>query len=102
VLVFVSSLLVVCFGMLFQFEFFLHNNFGVLFFLFFMFSFNMISFAFMLSTFISKSSSATTVGFFFFIIGWLTEVSILLLTHHNQTPFPVHVQLHSRLPCNVV
>ncbi|KAH8940363.1 hypothetical protein BDL97_15G085100 [Sphagnum fallax] len=42
VLVFVSSLLVVCFGMLFQFEFFLHNNFGVLFFLFFMFSFNML------------------------------------------------------------
>jgi hypothetical protein len=43
VLVFVSSLLVVCFGMLFQFEFFLHNNFGVLFFLFFMFSFNMVN-----------------------------------------------------------
>ncbi|KAH9540293.1 hypothetical protein CY35_15G104500 [Sphagnum magellanicum] len=46
VLVFVSSLLVVCFGLLFQFDFFLHNSFGVLFFLFFMFSFNMLVTAF--------------------------------------------------------
>lgn len=37
-----------------------------------------LSFAFMISTFISKSSSATTVGFAIFIIGFLTQVSILL------------------------
>ncbi len=43
VLVFVSSLLLVCFGLLFQFDFFLHNNFGVLFFIFFLFSLNMVN-----------------------------------------------------------
>jgi hypothetical protein len=43
VLVFVSSLLLVCFGLLFQFDFFLHNNFGVLLFIFFLFSFNMVN-----------------------------------------------------------
>ncbi|CAK9263325.1 unnamed protein product, partial [Sphagnum jensenii] len=102
VLVFVSSLLVVCFGMLFQFEFFLHNNFGVLFFLFFMFSFNMISFAFMLSTFISKSSSATTVGFFFFIIGWLTELVTVFGFPYSHT-FAVYLRaLWSLFPPNLL
>ncbi|KAL0658952.1 hypothetical protein Bca4012_079537 [Brassica carinata] len=35
--------------------------------------FNMISLAFMLSSFISKSSSATTVGFLVFLIGFITQ-----------------------------
>ncbi|KAK1311874.1 ABC transporter A family member 2 [Acorus calamus] len=71
-----SSLFSVLFGMMFQFDFFLNNNFGVLFLVFFLFQFNMIGFAFMISTFISKSSSATTVGFSVFIIGFLTQDDI--------------------------
>jgi hypothetical protein len=43
VLVFISSLLLVLFGMMFQFDFFLHNNFGILFILFFLFQLNMVS-----------------------------------------------------------
>ncbi|XP_058087539.1 ABC transporter A family member 2-like [Magnolia sinica] len=58
-----SSLFSILFGMMFQFDFFLHNSFVILFLVFFLFQFNMIGFAFMISTFISKSSSATTVGF---------------------------------------
>lgn len=37
-----SSLLIVLFGMMFQFRFFLDNSFAVLFFLFFLFELNMV------------------------------------------------------------
>ncbi|KAM3381069.1 ABC transporter A family member 2 [Capsicum galapagoense] len=69
-----ASLLTVLFGMMFQFDFFLNNNFAVVFLLFFLFQFNMIGFAYMLSAFISKSSSTTTVGFFTFIVGFMTQL----------------------------
>eukprot|EP00249_Psilotum_nudum_P021774 c28239_g1_i1 orf=514-3321(-) len=70
----VSSILLVLFGMMFQFYFFINNNFGVLFFMFFLFQFNMTGLAFMLSTFVNKSSSARIVGFCVFIIGFLTQL----------------------------
>ncbi|XP_068652265.1 ABC transporter A family member 2-like [Aristolochia californica] len=70
----ISSLLSVLFGMMFQFDFFLHNSFVILFLVFFLFQFNMTGFAFMISAFISKSASATTVGFSIFIIGFLTQL----------------------------
>ncbi|WZZ75142.1 hypothetical protein YC2023_086512 [Brassica napus] len=73
ILTFVSSLFLVLFGMMFQFDFFLKNSFFVVFLLFLLFQFNMISLAFMLSSFISKSSSATTVGFLVFLIGFITQ-----------------------------
>lgn len=69
-----SALLTVLFGMMFQFDFFVHNNFGILFLLFFLFQLNMLSFAFMISTFVTKAASATTVGFAIFIIGFLTQL----------------------------
>ncbi|KAK9090668.1 hypothetical protein Sjap_023845 [Stephania japonica] len=69
-----SSVLTVLFGMMFQFNFFLHNSFVVLLLLFFLFQLNMIGFAFFMSTFLSKSSSATTIGFCTFIIGFLTQL----------------------------
>ncbi|KAH7859151.1 hypothetical protein Vadar_032243 [Vaccinium darrowii] len=73
----ISSLLTVLFGMMFQFDFFLHNSFGVVFLFFFLFQLNMIGVAFMLSAFISKSSSSTTVGFSIFIISFLTQIITL-------------------------
>ncbi|KAK4437089.1 ABC transporter A family member 2 [Sesamum alatum] len=69
-----SSLFTVLFGMMFQFDFFLHNSFAVVFLLFLLFQLNMTGFAFMLSAFISKSSSSTTVGYLTFIIGFLTQL----------------------------
>ncbi|KAG2679192.1 hypothetical protein I3760_11G039700 [Carya illinoinensis] len=74
VLTFLSSLFLVLFGMMFQFEFFLNNSFAVVFLVFFLFQLNMIGFAFMLSAFISKSSSSTTVGFSIFIVGFMTQL----------------------------
>ncbi|XP_057868704.2 ABC transporter A family member 11 [Cryptomeria japonica] len=69
-----SAILLIIFGMIFQFYFFLNNSFEILFLMFFLFQFNMIGFAFMLSTFISKSSSATSVGFSVYIIGFITQL----------------------------
>ncbi|CAO2206628.1 unnamed protein product [Urochloa humidicola] len=69
-----SALFTVLFGMMFQFDFFLNNSFGILFLLFFLFQLNMLSFAFMISTFVAKAASATTVGFAIFIIGFLTQL----------------------------
>ncbi|XP_074567442.1 ABC transporter A family member 2-like [Curcuma longa] len=73
-LTFLAALFSVLFGMMFQFNFFLNNSFTVLFLVFFLFQLNMLSFAFMISAFISKSSSATTVGFSIFINGFLTQL----------------------------
>uniref|UniRef100_A0A6M2F1H9 ABC transporter domain-containing protein n=1 Tax=Populus davidiana TaxID=266767 RepID=A0A6M2F1H9_9ROSI len=74
IITFISSLFLVLFGLMFQFDFFKKNNFGVLFFVFFLFQINMMGFAFMLSTFISKASSGTTMGFSIFIIGFMTQI----------------------------
>ncbi|XP_008240189.1 PREDICTED: ABC transporter A family member 2-like isoform X2 [Prunus mume] len=68
-----SSLFTVLFGMMFRFDFFLNNSFAILFLVFFLFQLNMIGFAFMLSTFIRKSSTSSTVGFFIFIVGFITQ-----------------------------
>ncbi|WCJ35971.1 ABC transporter A family member 2 [Euphorbia peplus] len=77
ILALISSLLLVLFGMMFQFDFFKKNNFAVVFLLFYLFQLNMSGFAFLLSTFISKSSSATTVGFSVFIVGFFTQLVTL-------------------------
>ncbi|CAL9244520.1 unnamed protein product [Arabidopsis halleri] len=74
ILTFVSSLFLVLFGMMFQFDFFLKNSFVLVFLLFFLFQFNMIGLAFTLSSIISKSSSATTVGFLVFLVGFITQI----------------------------
>ncbi|XP_024158019.1 ABC transporter A family member 2 [Rosa chinensis] len=69
-----SSLFITLFGIIFQFDMFLKNNFAVIFLIFFLFQLNMIGFAFMLSAFISKSSSSTTVGFSIYIVGSVTQI----------------------------
>ncbi|CAM6024303.1 unnamed protein product [Sphagnum balticum] len=102
VLVFVSSLLLVCFGLLFQFDFFLHNNFGVLFFIFFLFSFNMTGFAFMISNFISVATSATSVSYYIFIIGVISQ-SVTIFGFPYSHTFKVYLRiLWSFFPPNLL
>ncbi|CAN0901620.1 ABC transporter A family member 2 [Linum grandiflorum] len=72
-----SALFLVLFGLMFQFDFFKKNSFAVVFLVFFLFQVNMIGLAFMLSTFISKSSSATSAGFSLFIVGFFTQARFL-------------------------
>ncbi|EOA12028.1 hypothetical protein CARUB_v10008037mg, partial [Capsella rubella] len=74
ILTFVSSLFLVLSGMMFRFDFFLKNSFALVFLLFLLFQLNMIGLAFVLSSFITKSSSATTVGFLVFLVGFITQI----------------------------
>ncbi|KAJ8428688.1 hypothetical protein Cgig2_032268 [Carnegiea gigantea] len=73
-LVVVSSVFIVLFGLMFQFDFFLHSSVSILFLVFFLFQLNMTAFAFALSAFISQSSSSTNIGFYNFIVGLITQV----------------------------
>eukprot|EP00270_Netrium_digitus_P003854 TRINITY_DN1466_c0_g1_i1.p1 TRINITY_DN1466_c0_g1~~TRINITY_DN1466_c0_g1_i1.p1 ORF type:complete len:971 (+),score=291.84 TRINITY_DN1466_c0_g1_i1:469-3381(+) len=70
----ISTVLLILFGMAFTFRFFLKNDFLVLFCMFFLFSLSMISVAFFVSTFVSKTSSANTIGFLIFIIGFVLQL----------------------------
>lgn len=79
IVTFLSSLLIVLFGMMFQFDFFLHNSFAVLFMVFFLFQLNMAALSFMISSLLSKSSSTTTVGFALFII---SDVTLVRSSHY--------------------
>lgn len=71
-----SSLLLCLFGMMMQFSFFLDNGFFVVFLMFFLFQLCMIPFAFLLSNFLSKSGSATSLGFLIFLIGFITQLVV--------------------------
>lgn len=97
----VSAIFVEVFGLIFRLKFFTKNNVMVVFLLFLLFQLSMVrvilighavlsrlrpilrhfsftcflqtGFAFMMSAFISKSSSATSMGFSIFIVGFLTQ-----------------------------
>jgi hypothetical protein len=60
-------------GLLLQFDLFLNNNYGLLFFLFFMFLLAMSSLALFMASFISRTQTATYLGFTLFIIGWIMQ-----------------------------
>lgn len=98
----IAALFTVLFGMMFQFDFFLHNSFAVLFLVFFLFQLSMLGFAFMISTFISKSSSATTVGFSIFIIGFLTQLVTQFGFPYDNSYKPVYRVLWSLFPPNLL
>ncbi|MFS8016218.1 putative ABC transporter A, P-loop containing nucleoside triphosphate hydrolase [Helianthus anomalus] len=90
-----SSLFTIPFGMMFQFDFFLNNSFAVVFSVYFLFQLNMISFAFMFSSFITKSTSSTAVGFSIYIVGFLTQ----LLFDATSTPQDPGISWASRGKC---
>jgi ABC-type multidrug transport system ATPase subunit len=68
-----TALLLAGFGAMWQFDLFRRNNFGLLFFLFFLFQLAMSSLAFLLSTVVSKASTAVNLGFVVFVIGWIMQ-----------------------------
>ncbi|KAL8465010.1 hypothetical protein ACS0TY_034479 [Phlomoides rotata] len=102
ILTLISSLLTVLFGMMFQFDFFLNNSFAVVFLLFFLFQLNMTGFAFMLSAFISKSSSSITLGYFIFIIGFLTQLVTTFGFPYNQGISKTYRTVWSIFPPNLL
>ncbi|CDP20899.1 unnamed protein product [Coffea canephora] len=82
---FLTSLLIVAFGTMFRDDVFMKNNIFLVFLLFFLFMISMVSFAFMISTLFSKSSSATTVGFFILAFELVTVASIFSSLFYNGT-----------------
>ncbi|KAL0485025.1 ABC Transporter A family protein [Acrasis kona] len=69
-----STLILIAFGAMFQFLFFLKGNFVVLFLLFFLFSTSLVPVAFFLSSFLNQTKTASTVGFLVFVAGLLLQV----------------------------
>lgn len=61
-------------GLILQFDLFKKNDYGILFFLFFLFQMAMNSLAYALSTVIRKSQTAVYTGFLIFLVGWICQV----------------------------
>eukprot|EP01113_Clastostelium_recurvatum_P005090 TRINITY_DN1226_c0_g1_i1.p1 TRINITY_DN1226_c0_g1~~TRINITY_DN1226_c0_g1_i1.p1 ORF type:complete len:879 (-),score=247.94 TRINITY_DN1226_c0_g1_i1:81-2717(-) len=68
-----SVLVLIISGYIFQFDFFLKNDFGTFFFLFFLFGLAMVPIVFVLSTLVSRANTATTLGFLVFLIGVIIQ-----------------------------
>jgi ABC-type multidrug transport system ATPase subunit len=75
-MIFVSSLLLILFGVILQFDLFLKNSFWLSFWLFFLFQFAMLGLAFFLSTLTSKASAATSLGFIVFLFGFVIQLVV--------------------------
>lgn len=101
-LVVVSSVFIVLFGMMFQFDFFLHNSVPILVLVFFLFQLNMTAFAFALSAFISQSSSATNIGFYNFIVGLITQVVTQFGFPYSQRFSRTYMVIWSLFPPNLL
>lgn len=80
---FISSLTIVIWGLIFQFDLFHKNSFGVLIFLFWFFELAMTGLGFFLSTFVSKASGATFMGFIIFLFGFI----IMLVVNVGNIPY---------------
>lgn len=76
-LAFVQAHLMVIFGLILQFDLFKNNNYGLLWFLFFLFLMAMSSFAMLLTVFIRRAQVAVYLGFMIFIIGWIMQIVVL-------------------------
>eukprot|EP00030_Apusomonadida_sp_AF-17_P000548 a175002_751.p1 GENE.a175002_751~~a175002_751.p1 ORF type:complete len:854 (-),score=472.33 a175002_751:20-2533(-) len=69
-----SVMVLIISGAIFQFRFFLKNDFGLYFFLFFLFALAMVPFAFVLSTLVARAKTATTLGFVIFLLGLIVQI----------------------------
>jgi hypothetical protein len=92
----ISSLLVTVTGTIVRLDFFVRTNFLVIFTLFFLFSMSLVPLAFLIASLVSKTRTATVIGFVIFAIGLIlqlifTNVSIHLL-YTTYAP-PIFAQL---------
>jgi ABC-type multidrug transport system ATPase subunit len=69
----VTSLLIVAFGLVLRFEFFLRNDLALVLALFWLFCLAMTAFAYFLSAFLHRSQSAVYAGFAVFLVGWIFQ-----------------------------
>lgn len=76
-LAFIIAHFICIFGLILQFRLFLKNNYGVLFFLFFLFQLAMSSFALLLAAFVRRTQVAVYLGFLVFIVGWIMQTVVI-------------------------
>lgn len=69
----ISALILIVSGYIFQFNFFLKNDFGTFFLSFMLFAWALVPFTFFISTFLRESRSATIFGFVIFLIGVIIQ-----------------------------
>ena len=71
---FVITMITIAFGAACQINFFLKNAFGNVFFTLFTFQLAMVGFAYFVASFIRKTSTAISLGFAIFLIGFVFQV----------------------------
>jgi uncharacterized membrane protein YhaH (DUF805 family) len=71
---FALTLITIAFGAAVQIDFFLNNNFFLLFFTFFLFQLAMVSVAFVLAALIRRGSQAVLLGFAIWLLGFIIQV----------------------------
>eukprot|EP01116_Phalansterium_solitarium_P019772 TRINITY_DN564_c0_g1_i1.p1 TRINITY_DN564_c0_g1~~TRINITY_DN564_c0_g1_i1.p1 ORF type:complete len:832 (+),score=308.60 TRINITY_DN564_c0_g1_i1:104-2599(+) len=79
----ISVIVLVISGYIFQFNFFLKNDFGTFFVLFLLFALSMVPVAFFLSTLVKQARTATSLGFVVFLIGAIVQGFAALV--YNET-----------------
>jgi hypothetical protein len=75
-LAFFTGHIITIFGMILQFNLFIKNSYGLLFFLFFLFQLAMSSLALVLCALIKKTAVAVYIGFAVFIVGWIMQTVV--------------------------
>ncbi|GLC34108.1 hypothetical protein PLESTB_000838300 [Pleodorina starrii] len=75
------------YGLILQFDLFLNNNYGLLFFLFFLFQLAMSSLALLLAAFIRRTQVAVYLGFTIFIVGWIMQAVVLFNVPYSPDYF---------------
>lgn len=101
----IFTLLLIAFGAMFQFNFFLVNNFFLVFFLFFLFQVAMVTFGFFCCVFLSKSQSAVNLGFILFIIGWIFQTVVAVgypYSPDNISSVPIMTFIFSIFPWSML
>ena len=68
--------IITIFGMILQFNLFLKNSYGLLFFLFFLFQLAMSSLALVLCALIKRTAIAVYIGFAVFLVGWIMQTVV--------------------------
>jgi ABC-type multidrug transport system ATPase subunit len=95
------TLFTIAFGAMFQFRYFLHNSFALVFLLFLLFQWAMVGVAFLLSTMISKTSTAINLGFVIFLFGWVLQTAIAFdfpYSPDNISSVPIITAIFTLLP----
>ncbi|MEW5309052.1 MAG: hypothetical protein WDW38_000964 [Sanguina aurantia] len=73
---FLIAHIIAIFGLILQFNLFLKNSYGILFFLFFLFQLAMSSLGFVIAAFLAKTQIAVYLGFVVFIVGWVMQTVV--------------------------